>query len=103
MTEHANQINDGLDSYELMAIAFAEKHNYSFLKHVAKEDVGEVAVEFARIVSAEGADLVSNLRVFPVHMKDEYRQAVDSRSNSVNTQIKTKRGSIYFAGFSKGR
>lgn len=103
MTELATQNVDGMDSFEKMAFAFAEKHEFTFLKHVAKEDLGEVAVQFARLVQAEGTDRVSNLRVFPLHMKDEYRQAVDSRAHSVNTQIKTSRGSLYFAGFSKGR
>jgi cyclopropane fatty-acyl-phospholipid synthase-like methyltransferase len=103
MTEHATRNVENLDSFEKLAMAFIEKHGVSHLKHVAEEDLSEVAVEFARIVSVEGAERVSNLRVFPVNMKDEFRQAVDSRSHSVNTQIKTSRGAIYFAGFSKGR
>ncbi|MFK4132422.1 hypothetical protein ACI2KR_09100 [Pseudomonas luteola] len=103
MTEFATQKVDGLDSFEKLALAFTQKHGTSFLRHVDERDLGEVAVEFARIVSAESSDKVSNFRIYPVHMKDEYRQAEGTRAHSRNTQIRTRNGNMYFAGYSMGK
>lgn len=84
-----------LDSYQKFTNDVFASHSDELFVSVHPVDRDDVKVQFARLVAE--ASPVSDIRVFPLHMTDKFRE---NRSGKYfSTQIKGREGRIYWAGF----
>lgn len=92
-----------MDSYQKMARdMFGEiNHPFGIFKHVKMEDLDEVVVQFAVMVS--GLEYSDNYRIFPLHMeKDFFEVSERGCCGSVDSQVKCRSGNIYWVGCNFG-